>query len=230
MKLKYPKYYVYAHINKKNFHVYIGITQNIKNRWAGNGKSYKSCRKFYNAILKYGWDNFEHVILINSVNRKFACQMERVLIALFKSQNMCYNISEGGEGNYGVQHTDTFKANVSARFKGVPKSAEHRLKISIGNKGKPKSKEASMKSGKSRSLNYRNNSGYKLLCIRDGVIIKVYNTIVEAAEDTGALVTHINRCLKGLRKHTRGYSWKKLTMTEYDTFNRNSKLSDIGSS
>ena len=52
------RYCVYAHINKYNGKIYIGQTQNIKERWRCNGKNYFSSIKFFNAIKKYGWNNF----------------------------------------------------------------------------------------------------------------------------------------------------------------------------
>ena len=46
--------------NKK---VYIGITsKNVNTRWQ-NGKGYPNNPYFTNAILKYGWDNIQHIIL-----------------------------------------------------------------------------------------------------------------------------------------------------------------------
>lgn len=56
-------YTIYCHINKVNGKTYVGITSSSPElRWK-NGEGYKNCRKFYNAILKYGWDNFYHIIL-----------------------------------------------------------------------------------------------------------------------------------------------------------------------
>lgn len=42
---------------------YIGQTiQDPKYRWGKDGNGYKG-QAFYNAILKYGWKNFDHEIL-----------------------------------------------------------------------------------------------------------------------------------------------------------------------
>ena len=55
--------YIYAHINKMNHKAYIGQTvQNPIHRWH-NGYGYIHSPKFYTAIKKYGWNNFEHIII-----------------------------------------------------------------------------------------------------------------------------------------------------------------------
>lgn len=57
------EYTIYMHKNKTNNKVYIGQTvQSLSARWK-NGKGYIDSPKFYKAIQKYGWDNFEHIIL-----------------------------------------------------------------------------------------------------------------------------------------------------------------------
>ena len=59
-------YSVYKHTNKVNGKVYIGITYNKPEvRWGSNGIGYKR-QLFWNAIQKYGWDNFTHEILFES--------------------------------------------------------------------------------------------------------------------------------------------------------------------
>ncbi len=60
---------IYKHTNKINGKVYIGQTiqiDNLERRWRRSDKtynSYKSCPAFFNALTKYGWDNFETEIL-----------------------------------------------------------------------------------------------------------------------------------------------------------------------
>lgn len=56
--------YIYMHTNKINNKKYIGqIKQNPERRWREGGKGYVDSPKFWNAIQKYGWDNFEHEII-----------------------------------------------------------------------------------------------------------------------------------------------------------------------
>lgn len=63
MEIYNGTYCVYAHINKVNGKIYIGQTcRKPEYRW-NDGKGYKECTYFYNAIEKYGWDNFDHEIL-----------------------------------------------------------------------------------------------------------------------------------------------------------------------
>lgn len=98
-------YRVYKHTlpkeisGKDNDMLYIGITmQDIKKRWA-NGHGYKSTPRFYNAIQKYGWDNFRHEILFENLTKEEAEQKEIELIACYKTnqKDFGYNISNGGE-------------------------------------------------------------------------------------------------------------------------------------
>ena len=92
------KYVIYIHKNKINGKVYIGQTsQNPIKRW-DNGKGYITSPKFYSAILKYGWNNFEHIILYTDLTQEQANQIEQELIQQYNSQNdqYGYNITSGG--------------------------------------------------------------------------------------------------------------------------------------
>lgn len=89
-------YCVYAHTSP-NGKKYIGMTKNGNNpnkRWQ-NGNGYITQRKFYNAIKKYGWDNFKHEILKNNLNFSSACYWEMYYIRFYKSDEKGYNVLSG---------------------------------------------------------------------------------------------------------------------------------------
>ena len=70
------EYCIYLHRNKINGKVYIGQTcQKPEKRW-NYGHGYKNCPRFYSAIVSYGWNNFEHIILENNLNSDEANEKE----------------------------------------------------------------------------------------------------------------------------------------------------------
>ena len=109
-------YIVYCHINKLNGKKYVGITrQNPVKRWR-NGNGYVHSPKFYNAIQKYGWDNFEHIILFKDISIDDANKIEQTLIQFFNLQdnNFGYNIADGGDAhNHNKYLSDESRHNMS---------------------------------------------------------------------------------------------------------------------
>ena len=93
------KYFIYVHINKINKKAYVGITvqTKAKYRWGKNGEHYKQQPKFYNAIKKYGWDTFDHIILESNIDGKDVAAKEQFYITKFDSYNNGYNSTPGGE-------------------------------------------------------------------------------------------------------------------------------------
>lgn len=90
-------YCVYVHICKKGDNKsYVGISKDPKKRWR-NGEGYKGQDKFYNAIKKYGWDNFAHIILLKGLTQEEAWQKEKEYIIKYDSINDGYNVHEGGK-------------------------------------------------------------------------------------------------------------------------------------
>lgn len=63
--------------------MYIGITCRIEQRWSCNGYYYQLSTKFWRAIQKYGWDNFEHIVIIDGISESIACIYEEELIAKY---------------------------------------------------------------------------------------------------------------------------------------------------
>lgn len=91
------KYSVYVHINKKDdYKAYVEISKNPKKRWR-NGEGYKGQDKFYYAIKKYGWNSFQHIILLQDLSLEEAWAKEKEYIKKYDSINDGYNVHEGGQ-------------------------------------------------------------------------------------------------------------------------------------
>lgn len=119
------KYCIYIHKNKINNKVYVGQTSNKPQyRW-NKGEGYKTSTLFYNAIQKYGWDNFQHIVLYTDLSLEEANSLEQYLIKRLKSddRDFGYNILDGGT-NY--HHTEEQKQKQSAFMKKQWENQEYR--------------------------------------------------------------------------------------------------------
>lgn len=107
---------IYKHVSP-NGKVYVGISTNIKRRWAASGYYYHlSNTIFSNALNKYGWDSFQHIIIQEGLTKEEACNMEKELIAYYKAKNMSYNITDGGEGYAGAHSEKHNRHKVESRI------------------------------------------------------------------------------------------------------------------
>lgn len=112
-------YTVYKHTSPSG-KVYIGITkQKPQDRWK-NGHGYLNKNKYdeytqpamAKAIVKYGWDNFQHEILFTGLTKEEAKTKEIELISEYKSDDrrFGYNIEHGG--NSVEKFSDETKAKI----------------------------------------------------------------------------------------------------------------------
>ena len=139
--IKDKEWTVYIH-TAPNGKKYVGITsQKPEARW-GHGSKYKKNKHFYNAIKKYGWDNFEHKILCSGLNVAQAGCIEQTFIRGLDLRNPAngYNNSIGGEkGALGFHHSEETREKMKGRIpwcKGKHLSEETKRKLSEAHKGK----------------------------------------------------------------------------------------------
>ena len=135
---------VYMHISPNN-KKYIGITsQKTEYRWHSDGSGYKDNNYFYNAIKKYGWDNFQHIIIVKGLSEDDAKWLEMELIKIWDTTNQekGYNILSGGQTNngknnpfYGKSHTKESINKMKISHIGNFPNDETRKKISEMRKG-----------------------------------------------------------------------------------------------
>lgn len=101
------RWIIYRHLNKINGKSYIGQTCQIDlNLRFKNGNGYKRSKLFYKAIKKYGWENFEHIILDQATTKKQANKKEIYYINYYHTfigdpQCNGYNMTLGGDENNG---------------------------------------------------------------------------------------------------------------------------------
>lgn len=112
-------YTIYKHTNRINGKCYIGQTkcEDLTRRWTG-GNGYKECPYIYNAIKKYGWNNFSHEILVTGLTLDEANCLEREFIALYRSNEprFGYNIRSGG--HHAGELSEEARRKFSIRFSG----------------------------------------------------------------------------------------------------------------
>ena len=126
---------VYMHVNKLNNKKYIGITsQKPSARWQ-NGYGYLEQSKngrykqdaFARAIIKYGWDGFEHKILFENLSADDAKAKEIELIANYHTW-LCdpdchgYNMTPGGDGTIKyLDREEAYQARLASKRKSYAK-------------------------------------------------------------------------------------------------------------
>ena len=101
------KYKIYIYTNKINHKSYIGQTcqATLFLRAGKNGIKYQSSPKFWAAIEKYGWENFEGKILIDNLTLEEANQQEQYLINYYNTVDNGYNIFPGGHNRTSSEET-----------------------------------------------------------------------------------------------------------------------------
>ena len=164
-------YMVYMHISPSNKR-YIGITSmNDENiRWQ-NGNGYKHNKHFYRAIEKYGWDNFQHIIIARNLTKEEACWLEIELIREWDSanKNKGYNITLGGEGSNGLKHSKKTKQQLSEKMSGENNPMY----------GKHHTEEVKEKLRKIQlSLGFNNKNSVAIICI---TTMRIFPSLREGA-------------------------------------------------
>lgn len=206
-------YCVYIHRLKDDGRVYIGQTCNLANRWCGKGTRYEKCPRFGNAIKKYGWDNFTHEILLDSLSKEEADVYEDYLIEQYRANQKGFGFNIRGGGSRGKQSAESIEKARQCNL-GRKLTEETRRKMSNSRRGVPLSEYHKRRISESRT----NNSNVKkanaikaeqckklVLCVDTGVI---YPSVNDAAMSVGVSKTCISECLHGKQRTSKGFHWR----------------------
>jgi len=218
-------HYVYMHI-APNGKKYIGITcQRLERRWR-KGWGYRSMH-FARAIKKYGWENFQHIVVASGLSLDEAKKEEQRLIALNKSNDVRfgYNVSAGGDSGrpFGYHHSEETKIKISKSQKGKkmsPEAIERMLPTmfkkgqTAWNKGVPMTPEKYEKCKATMFQKGREATNKRVVkCVETDTI---YNSLKEAYEKTKILQSSICSALKGKQNRAGGYHWEYVE-SEYES-------------
>lgn len=220
-------YCVYIHINRSNNKTYVGQTDNLTRRWRNNGIEYEKCPYFYHAIEKYGWNNFDHIVLISNLTKEEADKYEQFYIDYYHSRynENGYNIREGGshgalaeetkeklrkiaqakglwKGELNPRHIDPLFGERNGMY-GKHHSEETKAKISAAKTGQHLSEEHKQKI--SNFMNEKHPRAKKVRCIETG---EIFLSARKAAEAYGTAHSCIARVCNGERKTTLGKHWE----------------------
>lgn len=195
---------VYVHVNQVNGKRYVGITSknNPAHRW-NSGRGYTENSHFYSAVKKYGWDNFDHLILYEGLTECQAKDMERKLIAEWNTQNtkFGYNMTAGGDGTPGFHPSEETRRKLSEARKRENLSEETLRRRSEGLSGRRFSDEHKRKIG-------GGNSKPIEMYTKDGILLCLIRSARDAEVKFGISHSHISQCCHNKRLSAGGYIWK----------------------
>jgi group I intron endonuclease len=202
---------IYEFVNNINQKVYVGQTIDYSHRIRSHKFNLTQNKNtpFYNALLKYGWENFS----INIIEECEENELNNKEIYWIKKKNSLYpngyNLLEGGSQS---RHTDYTKQKISNGRKGIKFSESHienlrkshlgyimpeeqKKKISNSNKGKVISQETKRK----LKYNQPHRKEVGRFDIEGNLIIK-YESIMDASISLDCSPGNISECCNGKRK------------------------------
>lgn len=222
-------YTIYLRTNKVNGMRYVGQTKDFRRRewdWSCLKTRYANCY-IDEDREKYGLDNFNVVIIDHCETQEEAWELEQKYIKeLGTKYPDGYNMSEGGETNKGMKHSEESKIKMSEAKKGIytgeksywygkHRSEESKKKMSERAKGRKHSEEwkkyMSKKMGGANNPMYGKHLSEEAIRKRiekiskpinqydlNGNFIKRWNSAREAARELGYKNhSNITGCCKG---------------------------------
>jgi len=201
-------YTLYKHTCMESNKSYIGMTQStMDERWKSHvseALTQKKNYKFHNALRKYGIECWDHEVITETDDMKLAMQLEKDLIWRFGTVQDGYNICAGGQGRWGVPHTEESKQKIRDWMVGRKHTKEHNEKIRQKLIGRPVSKSQRAKVGESNSKNWEiTHPNGKIETIRN-----LHEFCRTHGIDQGNMVRVCNGT-KGYKQH-KGFTGKRL--------------------
>ena len=137
--------------------------------------------------------------------------LEKTLVKYYKSRNLSYNITDGGEDSIpsmlGRHHTDEAKKKISEAGK-RPCTEQTKRKIGLANRGSNNGMYGKPISDYARKLVIERFSKAVLQLDLDDNIINRFSSASEAERYLNGKGSHVSCYCLGKRKTAYGYKWK----------------------
>ena len=228
-------HYVYVIVNKKNLKLYFG-----SHSWEGEGADpnyYGSGKIIKQAVKKYGKENFiiQPIKFYNNVEECRNAEEELLTKYDVANNPYCYNIKNGaigwtsedmkGKNNpmYGKHLSEEHRKNISQAHKGEnhPMYGKHhtaktRNKMSQSKKGEkhPMYNKHHTEETRNKISQSKKNVMTPIVAIDKNGKVKIFESQHECSQVLGVNSGNINNCLKGIRKQTKGYTFKYIEELE----------------
>ena len=191
-ELEEKKFYVYMYTSPSGKH-YVGRTcQSQKQRSHKNGEGYKVCSAFWNAIQKYGWENFKYEVLEEDISANNIDERENYWID--------YYHSSADENGYNLlKPNGTFKVasnDLKERLSNIRKGKNNPLY----GKHHPFPKEAL-----ERAVEVNNKPVMQFDL--NGNYIQTFKSRRDASNFAHCQEVNIGKCCLGKHKQAGGYQW-----------------------
>lgn len=153
---------IYKVTNKINNRAYIGYTTQTldarKGQHISDMKRMDRCKIFQNALRKYGSNNFEWEVILE--NATLEDEIRLIEEHGTHKNRYGYNVTLGGEGNFGNKHSIETKQKMSQTRKGRKLSEEHKQNLrkpkkNVENYKKPKSEATKQKMRQPKSESHK---------------------------------------------------------------------------
>lgn len=177
------KYTVYMHRHKDNGKVYIGCTKKPLYRRFENGKGYKKCSRFWDAICEDGFDSFDHIVVNSGLSQEEAYDLEERLVDEYNAMDpeYGYNLRRGGYHNIPCAEVGR---NISRAKMGHEVSEETREKL--------------------RGY-FRKKVLQKTL---NDEPIRIFDSLTDAAQAVGGFKSNIYAACVGKKPTCKNYKWE----------------------
>lgn len=180
---KSGKYSVYVHFMKPTGKRYVGCTGQKPQRRFQNGIGYEKNEPFFADIKRYGWESVDTTIIAETDDFELAASFENAAIERFDTLNPERGYNHWRSGSVNTPTAEVGK-HISAAKMGHEVTAETREKL----------------------------RHYGCLPVaqldKDGNVLKIHESMTQAAESVGAFKSNIYAVCKGKKRTCRGFGWR----------------------